>query len=780
MRAFGSRRMLKIAAASLVAILMLTSLVFAEPLANKSTEDSKNTEQIAEGVATAKIASPFLNDGKFKPVVESKYLSLQVNADTGHFIVTDKRNGNVWKSFPDEDGYIDAENQGAWKSNLESPFMFNYVEFNVRRDLTKESNFKDQGGVVTGFEVMDNGYRLTYELPNLGFFIPVEVRLYDDYVETKILKDGLIDEKVFPKEEEKSEEEGKAEKKPAPPKDNKARLVSVRLFPFLGAQTSDREDGYLLIPDGPGTLIDFKKHRGGDNNNFYSESVYGNDWAFSVNNSISNRNPVKMPVFGIKSGEQAILGVIQEGAEYASILAAPSGTFSQYNWTTAEQNFRFKYYVYTNTKKTTGYVSYTKDLTATDRSIRYYLIDKKNSDYAQMAARYRQYLIEDAGVQPLKAEGDKVPLQLNLFGADTEKGFLWDSYLPLTTTSQAREIVQEISSLGVDKMSITYWGWQRKGNSQYGGSFPLASKFGGNDGMKQFVDFAHSKGYPVYLDGSSYTYNNTGKDGFRRSRDGLRDIGSAIIDFTSWGSNDKTTFASPGFMEKVISKDLNKAKALNVDGFIFGQGIGAFLNSDFNDNYSASRSQAEQIQEQIFQKTKDTLGSVQVASGNFYTLPYVNHIHGLYDDYSYDMFVDRIIPFAQIALHGIVTYSADFANVSGDYQQNFLRGIEYGAVPSFVVTYAKSQELLKSKSLRNLYSTYYKDWLQEMVSQYQRYNEALGDVQDQFITDHRMLAEGVYETTYAAGKRVIVNYNSFPYVNDGIAVKATDFTVIKD
>jgi hypothetical protein len=87
--------------------------------------------------------------------------------------------------------------------------------------------------------------------------------------------------------------------------------------------------------------------------------------------------------------------------------------------------------------------------------------------------------------------------------------------------------------------------------------------------------------------------------------------------------------------------------------------------------------------------------------------------------------------------------------------------------------------LLKSLSLQEFYSTNYKDWLQEIVSQYQKYEEALGDVQNEFITGHREIEKGVFETTYSNGKHIIVNYND-KQVNVGdVVVKAKDYIVSK-
>ncbi|MCQ6559067.1 DUF5696 domain-containing protein [Paenibacillus mendelii] len=733
----------------------------AEPAESGQVED-RAVQQPAQapdqGAGKGTRATPLPGADVFQAIAASDRLELKADPSTGHFIVTDKINGSTWRSFPNPEGWSDTTTD-AWKLHLQSPFMLRYVEFNVRKDLEKESNFIAQNGKVTSFNKTEDGFRVVYELPELGFVIPVQVRLKDDYVETRIIQEGLIDEKAVGKSADSA-------------KDPKARLVSIRLFPFLGSETSDQENGFLLIPDGPGALIDFKKDQP-DLINFYNERIYGEDWAYSYNSSFSNRQAVKMPVFGIKSGQQAVLGILQEGAEYASVYAVPSKSFSQYNWVTPEHHYRFKFFQPTDTRRNGGFFTYSQDLIQGDRATRYYFLSGGNPDYVDLAVRYRMYLTEEAGVKPLKDDRKAVPLHLNLLGADTEKGFLWDSYLPLTTTDQAKKIVRELSSLGVEQMSIAYMGWQKGGYSEYGGHFPIAGGLGGNDGMRTFVDYAHSKGFPVYLDASSYSFNNTGRDGFRKSRDGLRDLSSAVIDFRNKVMN--ITLVSPKFTEKIIKEDLEDAKRLNVDGYLFGEAIGSFINSDYNDNYPVMRQESRQVQEDILRTAKEKLGSVMVSEGNFYTARYADHLDQMYSDYSYDMFVDRIVPFAQIALHGLVSYSHSYANLSGDYVNNYLKGIEYGAEPSFLITYAPSQDLMKSKSLNIFYSTSYKDWTEEMVSLYQHYNDALAGVRDQFIVGHRELAEGVFETEYSNGRRIVVNYNEVPYTGGGISVKANDF-----
>src|SRR5699024_9073571 len=163
-----------------------------------------------------------------------------------------------------------------------------------------------------------------------------------------------------------------------------------------------------------------------------------------------------------------------------------------------------------------------KDMQRTNRSIRYYMIDKANPDYVDLATRYREYLIDEEGLEKQEYESDSLQLSLNILGGGTKSGFLWDSYLPLRTIDQAMSIAQDMGKIGDDGISFALHRQPINGYGDIAGVFKVAKKWCGNMSMKELTHFAHSKGYPVYLDDSTYSYNNSVKHCFRARRDGLR------------------------------------------------------------------------------------------------------------------------------------------------------------------------------------------------------------------------------------------------------------------
>lgn len=697
--------------------------------------------------------TPYLAESEFVVAAENDSLLLKVHAQSGHFHVENKETGSLFRSYPNPEQWELETSGQTWINNLRSPLMVNIINFEVRRDQARWTSLLQEEGIVEQFALRDDGFSLTFAMPKQGIAIPVEVTLQDDFVQTKIIDAGIVESDWH-------------------------SIAGIRLYPFFGAQQSLDLPGYLLIPDGSGALIAFDKNRT-SGNAIYTERVYGTDWSYG-GGSFSNRNSVTMPIFGIHFAQQGFLAVIHEGAEYAEIIGSPSGALSEYNWTTAGFTYRHMYFQPTSRGGETGFNTYERErITGYDRAIRYHILDDEEAGYVGMASRYRQYLMDEQGLQPNEMTSKDMPLHVGLYGGDVEEGFLFDSYVPITTTDQAAEIVDELTNLGINNMAITYFGWQKGGNSAYGGNLAVDRRIGGKRGMNDFIQYAHDLGYPVYLDASIYGYNNTGKDGFRRQRDGLRNLASDLSEFVSRIDNSTVTFVSPLFARQSLFNDLSYFESLGVNGLLYGNGLGENLSTDFNEHHLATRAEVTEVVQDIYGATKQRLGSSVARNPFFSLLRGVDHVYDIYDDHSYDLFIDEAVPFSQIALHGLVSYSTSYINERNDYQIEFLRSIEYGAEPSIILSYAPTDTLLRTKSLSRFFSTHYNDWLVELVKQYQRYNDELSVVQSEFIVDHRKLANGVKETSYANGTRVIVNYNQTPFHIEGHIVAAEDFIVIQ-
>lgn len=87
-------------------------------------------------------------------------------------------------------------------------------------------------------------------------------------------------------------------------------IERVCLLEHFGAALKG-SDGYLLLPDGSGSLLYFDN--GKDTLAAYSVPVYGRDKALYMEENPYNADGVNLPVFGLKNGASAFLAVIEKG-----------------------------------------------------------------------------------------------------------------------------------------------------------------------------------------------------------------------------------------------------------------------------------------------------------------------------------------------------------------------------------------------------------------------------------------------------------------------------------
>jgi hypothetical protein len=124
--------------------------------------------------------------------------------------------------------------------------------------------------------------------------------------------------------------------------------------------------------------------------------------------------------------------------------------------------------------------------------------------------------------------------------------------------------------------------------------------------------------------------------------------------------------------------------------------------------------------------------------------------------------VDETVPFYPIALHGYVPYSFGDGNLRNNVEAEFLKAIEYGAMPSFYLTYDDSRKLKYTWS-GGLFSSQADKWSERIAQEYKEF-DSLSSLFAQRIMNHEKLAAGRFATTYEDGTRVIVDYTQKTFV----------------
>ena len=163
---------------------------------------------------------------------------------------------------------------------------------------------------------------------------------------------------------------------------------------------------------------------------------------------------------------------------------------------------------------------------------------------------------------------------------------------------------------------------------------------------------------------------------------------------------------------------------------------------------------------------------------NEYAMVYADYLSNVASFSSQFLMTDYAVPFVQTVLHGWVSYSSPAISESGDIDEAYLKTIETGSSLMFILT-AKETSGLRDSKYNYLYASDYSIWLDTAAEMYKEVNGILGDLQDVEIQNHRRVQKDVFETVYADGTSILVNYSDYDVTVDGRTVKSMSYDVMK-
>ena len=290
-------------------------------------------------------------------------------------------------------------------------------------------------------------------------------------------------------------------------------------MPFLGSVEEDKVSGYILLPDGSGALMRFSKKFSYISG--FDKKIYGADVAVdnvseqkelgaNRNNDYMVDTPqVTLPLFGIVHGNgyNAILSVSENGEEYASITANPSGYITDYNWAAMRYDYR-SMYVYQAAQDGTGVNTVSDNKNTVNPKQTFYFLNGNDATYSGMAVFYRELLKNDDSLKSNKFDSE-MPLALSVIGSDIKDGFFIDTEQVLTTVSESRKIAEEIKNkYNINNLTFSYYGWKSGSMSKADyNSVKFNSKLGSENELKDLKDLIENNGGTFYLSLSSVIGN---------------------------------------------------------------------------------------------------------------------------------------------------------------------------------------------------------------------------------------------------------------------------------
>ena len=559
-------------------------------------------------------------------------------------------------------------------------------------------------------------------------------------------------------------------------------LTYVSILPMFGAG-SNKEDGFILIPEGGGSLINY--NNGKTSLEAYYANMFGWDYG-TKRTEVINETEVAFDVFGMSQEDGSFICIMEGANSYGGISADVSGRLCDYNSVYAKYNV-----IHSDTYDVTSrsprlmlmYENKIPDDTVVQR---YRFIDENG--YVAMAKTYSEYLKAKPGMKQARVEDD-LPVNIELVGAVDKKqvkfGVPVDTVIPATTFSEGEQILTELTEADIRSLSIRYTGWANGGVRQKVlTSVHTVNELGGDKGMEHLISFAREKNVDLYFDGiTCFAYNSGLFNGFvpfsNASRFTTREVAKLyaydIVTYMESDWMDPYYLVRPGYAHNCAENLINALQEKQAAGIAF-RDIGNLLSADYYDGDTVTREQVKEMNKQILQKADAAGMKISVKEGNEYALPYADLITDM--DLTGNTYgvIDEKVPFYQMAIHGMKNYTGEAINLAGDYQTALLECAEYGAGLNF--TFMQMDTLNLQDSNFSCYtSAGYGPWKEQTFAMISRYQQEMAGLNSQEMTDHRKLADGVSVTEYADGTRVYVNYNEYDYSEGGVHVPARDYLV---
>lgn len=558
------------------------------------------------------------------------------------------------------------------------------------------------------------------------------------------------------------------------------RLTLLSAFGAAGAGDS----GYILVPDGSGAILSINSPKTAFDP--IELPVFGQDYAITQQQKYTNTQQVYLPVFGLGSDKGTFIGIIGSGAASANIHADVSGRDHPYNTVYCSFDLQETDLLSPGDDPSKTVYEIAGLTMECDISLLYKFLPP-GAGYAQMAQSYRQHLL-NSGLVPQSGAGDDIGFMLSLIGAvDYRSTFLTfpvKDYKALTTFKQAQEIADKLSQSGVKRLEITYRSWVNGGfNNSLNNRVDIIRALGGKKDLNALSAYAADHTIGLYPDVNFLTVQSPKFGSFNKYAGAAKTITDEIAymyDYDKSTNRRKTatakTIIKPSRLEKYVNDFLKSYKKLNITGISVGN-MGYQLSADYSSGGTERNAALDMVAGSFYQLNKAGLNVISQGA-NAYALPFLSGLSDIpMQSSGYEMYTASV-PFMQIVLHGVMPYYAPPLNYESQYENAFLRCIEYGAYPQFEWTYAGNAAFKKTDY--DFYETHYTVWLDGACRKYQKLNRLLSPLTNVNITDHRQLEKDVFATTYADGTVIYVNYGEKAAQADGFNIPAGDCLAVKE
>jgi hypothetical protein len=567
-------------------------------------------------------------------------------------------------------------------------------------------------------------------------------------------------------------------------------MQNISVLPSFGLASADKIDnGNIVVPDGSGALFKLNSFNGKYPE--YDRPVYNNTYYDTLYEMPEFPENLTMPVFGMYSTDttgksQGYMGIIDQGAELANIKvhlgtndASAGGTLYNkvYSAFDSMQYSRVKVFgPYSDNEArflaSTGLIN-------VDYSVRYKLFNNKVT-YYDMAKTYREFLMEKYN---LKLSYNTTPkLFLDVIGTVTlEKrllGIPYKEFYSLTKYNQLLAIMNDLKD--VNKI-VNYKGVFNNGlNNSITNKAVLTSANGSKKDFNALMNYFNGGNQTLFLNADLMRVSDT-SGGFWPKTNALYGYDGKPIEFMNYNYSNgmfsprstKQYLLNPLFLSDTVDKFIKSSKAYPN---IFVNDMGSTYYANYNPRKIVDPILTSSIVEENLKKLSENK-TIALENPNMDKIRFSKYAADISRESSNYGTMYGSIPFRQLVMNGLTEYTTLNVNLSADRSNYFLlQAFELGSIPKFTIS-AENVDVLKNTEYSDYFSIQYSALKDKIKALYEEYSKGLTEIGSKEIINHRMLANNVFETTYASGVSVIVNYNKYPVSVSGYNLDALGYFI---
>ncbi len=719
----------------------------------------------------------------FKKVAENDRFTLTIDEESTFICVIDKTTGQKWYSNPPIANGSDPYAAGIAITDLRSVIGLTYT--NQEKQVKVTNNAVGSVNKDT-YEIkeIDGGVHILYDFSEAKIKVPVQYTLTEDGLKAEVLYKEIRDNEY---------EYGTN------------TMNKIEFMKYFGAAGS-ADEGYLVIPDGSGAIVNFNNAKN-VNEMVYDKEFYGQDMSqiTETHQYTSREEKISLPVFGMIKNGYGMLAEVIGGAETASLCAATSGNnlVGDYNIVYTTSAFRINYDVplMSQVASETSNVMYNaEDVTSLDSyAVQYHFAEAKGADYISLANDYRKILLERGWLTD-----DEVTdrLYTEFFGAVNKTksfaGIIYNARETLTSFEQAAAILADLKAGGVTNVTALY---QNFSDDYFDGKIEIklaaSGSLGGQSALTDLINKAAEDGTPVSVAADFMTIPNGGND-FSTYWDVADAINISPIEVFPYSLNGNTMDLSqrpyylidPQKYGKGVDTLLKSVESRGYKSLFFDEEALQLYSDLAPEGYQSERTSGAQAEQ--FARLAESGAELTLSNPNAFLMAYADYIVDIPVCSSKEILFDGDVPFLQTVLRGMKSFGGESMNINDASHTSFLRHLEYGTDMKYALINSESEALLNTK-LTYLYSATYdrtqylseaelesdsiETYAAQIKSRYVAFEELSKKVGQAGIATHTRNGD-VAVTTYDNGTKVIVNYGSEAAAVDGTTVEALDFAIV--